>query len=329
MSSPAHLSKDLLDKDILREPNRKGFGIGLKKAGQVDENVWALCADLTESTQMHLFAEEFPQRYVEIGVAEQNLATVASGIAAMGKVPFISSYAAFSPGRNWEQIRTTIALNDQPVKIIGSHAGVSVGPDGATHQMLEDIAIMRAMPNMMVIAPADSVEAEKATLAIAKDPRPTYMRLARAPVPVFTTDKTPFSLDKAQVMSVGRDLTIISTGTMTYHALIAAEKLYNDGIDAEVIHVPVIKPLDGMTILHSAEKTGAVITIEEHQITGGLGGAVAEFLSENHTVPIRRMGMMDRFGESGDPDELIEKFGLTHKNIEHMAHSMLHELGRE
>jgi transketolase len=181
----------------------------------------------------------------------------------------------------------------------------------------------------MVIAPADSVEAEKATLAIAKDPRPTYMRLARAPVPVFTTDKTPFSLDKAQVMSVGRDLTIISTGTMTYHALIAAEKLYNDGIDAEVIHVPVIKPLDGMTILHSAEKTGAVITIEEHQITGGLGGAVAEFLSENHPVPIRRMGMMDRFGESGDPDELIEKFGLTHKNIEHMAHSMLHELGRE
>jgi len=329
MSNPMHLVKDILAKDILREPNRKGFGIGLKKAGQVHDNVWALCADLTESTQMHLFAEEFPDRYVEIGVAEQNLATVGSGIAAMGKIPFISSYAAFSPGRNWEQIRTTIALNDQPVKIIGSHAGISVGPDGATHQMLEDIALMRAMPNMVVIAPADSVEAEKATLAMAKDPRPNYMRLARDAVPVFTTDKTPFSLDKAQVMSVGRDITIVATGTMTYQALVAAEKLYNDGIDAEVVHVPVIKPLDGITILHSAQKTGAVITIEEHQITGGLGGAVAEFLSENHPVPIRRMGMMDRFGESGTPDELSEEFGLTHKHIARMAHLMLHEIGRE
>jgi len=329
MSSPVHLVKDILDKDILREPNRKGFGIGLKKAGQVHDNVWALCADLMESTQMHYFAEEFPGRFVEMGVAEQNLATVGSGIAAMGKIPFISSYAAFSPGRNWEQIRTTIALNDQPVKIIGSHAGISVGPDGATHQMLEDIALMRAMPNMVVIAPADSVEAEKATLAMAKDHRPNYMRLAREAVPVITTDKTPFDLDKAYVFSVGRDLTIVSTGTMTYQALVAAEKLYNDGIDAEVIHVPVIKPLDGLTILHSAEKTGAVITIEEHQVAGGLGGAVAEFLSEHHPVPIRRMGMMDRFGESGSPEELAEKFGLTHKHIEHTAHSFLHELGRE
>jgi transketolase len=329
MSDSVYLVKDIQAKDIVLEPNRKGFGTGLLKAGQVHDNVWALCADLTESTQMHLFAQEFPERFVEIGVAEQNLATVGSGIAAMGKVPFISSYAAFSPGRNWEQIRTTIALNEQPVKVIGSHAGVSVGPDGATHQMLEDIALMRAMPNMVVIAPADSVEAEKATLAMAKDPRPNYMRLAREAVPVITTDKTPFSLDKALVMSVGRDVTIVSTGTMTYQALVAAEKLYNDGIDAEVIHVPVIKPLDGLTILHSAEKTGAVITIEEHQITGGLGGAVAEFLSEHHPVPIRRMGIKDRFGESGEPNELIEKFGLTHKNIEHMAHSFLHEIGRE
>lgn len=329
MSSAMHLVKDLLAKDIAREPNRKGFGIGLKKAGQIDDNVWALCADLTESTQMHLFAQEFPDRYVEIGVAEQNLATVSSGIAAMGKIPFISSYAAFSPGRNWEQIRTTIALNDQPVKIIGSHAGVSVGPDGATHQMLEDIALMRVMPNMVVVAPADAIEAEKATLAIAKDPRPTYMRLARSPIPVFTTDKTPFSLDKAQVMSVGRDVSIIATGTMTYQALVAAERLYNEGIDAEVVHVPVIKPLDGLTILNSVEKTGAVITIEEHQINGGLGSVIAEFLGENHPVPIRRMGMKDRFGESGEPEELIEKFGLTSKHIEHVVHSLMHELGRE
>lgn len=329
MSSQVYLAKDFDSDKVVREPNRKGFGIGLKKAGQIDDKVWALSADLTESTQIHLFAEEFPERFVEIGVAEQNLATVGSGIAAMGKVPFISSYAAFSPGRNWEQIRTTITLNDLPVKIIGSHAGVSVGPDGATHQMLEDIALMRAMPNMVVVAPADSVEAEKATLVIAKDHRPTYMRLARSPVPVITTDKTPFSLDKAHVFSVGRDITIVATGTMTYHALIAAEKLYNDGIDAEVIHCPVIKPLDGLTILHSAEKTGAVLTIEEHQITGGLGGAVAEFLGEHHPVPLKRMGIQDRFGESGDPDELIEKFGLTHKHIERKVHSFLHEIGRE
>src|SRR5581483_2881367 len=240
------------------EPIRKGFGRGLLKAGQVDERVVAACADLTDSTQMSLFAKEFPERFVEIGVAEQNLVTTASGLAAIGKIPFVSSYAAFSPGRNWEQIRTTICLNDRPVKIVGSHAGVSVGPDGATHQMLEDIALMRVLPNMVVIAPCDSVEAEKVTLAMAKDKRPNYLRLAREATPVFTTAEMPFEIGPAYVFAEGQDVTLIATGTMTYHALKAAELLAKDDIVAEVTHVPTIKPLDAETILKSVRKTGAV-----------------------------------------------------------------------
>ena len=321
--SNMHLIPDILAKDIVMEPNRKGFGRGLKKAGELDENVVAACADLTESTQMHLFRDAFPERFIEIGVAEQNLVTVGSGLAAMGKIPFVSSYAAFSPGRNWEQIRTTICLNDQPVKIIGSHAGVSVGPDGATHQMLEDIAIMRALPNMVVVAPCDSIEAEKATLALATDKRPGYMRLARDVVPVITTDKTPFEIGKAYVMTEGSDLTIVSTGTMTYHALVAAEMLFKDGIDVEVVHCPTIKPLDAVTILKSVHKTKLVITAEEHQITGGLGGAVAELLIEEFPVPMKRIGVRDRFGESGKPDELFQHLGLTGKHIAMAAHVLM------
>ncbi len=297
--------------------------MGLQKAGELDTNVVAACADLTDSTQMSLFKEAFPDRFIEIGVAEQNLVTVGSGLAAMGKVPFVSSYAAFSPGRNWEQIRTTICLNNQPVKVIGSHAGVSVGPDGATHQMLEDIAIMRVLPNMVVIAPGDSVEAEKATLAMAKDKRPNYMRLAREATPVFTTPQTPFEIGKAYVYAPGEDVTIIATGTMTYQALVAAEKLYKDGIDAEVIHCPTIKPLDAETILKSVKRTKKVITVEEGQAVGGLGGAVAELLSEHYPVPVKRMGMKDRFGESGAPSELLEKFGLTATHIQLAVHDLL------
>ncbi len=311
-------------KDIAKEPIRKGFGRGLLEAGIRDENVVAACADLTDSTQMGLFRDAFPERFVEIGVAEQNLVTVGSGLAAMGKIPFVSSYAAFSPGRNWEQIRTTIALNNRPVKIIGSHAGVSVGPDGATHQMLEDIALMRALPNMVVVAPGDSVEAEKATLALATDKRPNYMRLAREETPVFTTEKTPFELGKAYVLEPGNDITIIATGTMTYQALVAAEILFKDGIDAEVVHAPTIKPLDAVTILTSVRKTGKVITAEEGQINGGLGGAVAELLSENLPTIMKRIGMKDRFGESGKPEELLEHFGLTAKHIALAAHELMH-----
>jgi transketolase len=317
------LNPDLLNPNVATSPVRKGFGTGLLKAAQIDENVVAACADLTESTQMHLFRDEFPKRFIEIGVAEQNLVTVGSGMAAMGKIPFVSSYAAFSPGRNWEQIRTTICLNDQPVKIIGSHAGISVGPDGATHQMLEDLAIMRALPNMVVLAPGDSIEAEKATLAMAKDKRPNYMRLAREATPIITTDKTPFEIGKAYVFVPGSNLTIIATGIMTYQALLAAQKLLKDGIDAEVIHCPTIKPLDTETILKSIKKTGAVVTCEEAQVTGGLGGAIAELLSEEHPVPLNRVGVQDRFGESGKPSELMEKFGLTAKHIIFAAHAVM------
>ncbi len=321
--SDMHLVSDVLARDVVEEPIRKGFGRGLVAAGKADENVVAACADLTESTQMHLFKESFPERFIEVGVAEQNLVTVGSGLAAMGKIPFVSSYAAFSPGRNWEQIRTTICLNFQPVKIIGSHAGLYTGADGATHQMLEDIALMRVLPNMVVLAPCDSVEAEKATLAMAKDKRPNYMRVAREATPVITTDKTPFEIGKAYIFENGNDVTIIATGTMTYQALVAAQRLYKDGIDAEVVHVPTIKPLDGETILNSVERTRAVVTVEEGQINGGLGGAIAELLGEELPVPMKRIGMQDRFGESGQPDELLEHFGLTAKHIALAAHHVV------
>lgn len=301
--------------ELASEPIRKGFGRGLLEAGKRDKNVVAACADLTDSTQISLFKAEFPDRFVEIGVAEQNLVTTGSGLAAMGKIPFVSSYAAFSPGRNWEQIRTTICLNDRPVKIIGSHAGVSVGPDGATHQMLEDIALMRVLPNMVVIAPCDSIEAEKATLAMAKDGRPNYLRLAREATPILTTDKTPFEIGKSYIFWEGQDISLIATGTMTYQAVAAAEILQKDGVSVEVVHVPTIKPLDEETILSSVKKTKKVITIEEGQINGGLGGAIAELLGEKLPTPMKRIGMQDRFGESGKPEELLEHFGLDSKSI--------------
>lgn len=323
-SNPAmHLVDNIGHKDIKSEPIRAGFGRGLEEAGRRDERVVALCADLTDSTKMGNFAKAFPERFTQIGIGEQNLVTVGAGMAAMGRIPFVSSYAAFSPGRNWEQIRTTIALNDQPVKIIGSHAGVSVGPDGATHQMLEDIAIMRVMPNMIVVAPGDSVEAEKATLALAANGKPSYMRLAREGTPIFTTVNTPFELGKAYVMREGADITLIGTGTMTYQCLVAAKILAGDGVRAEVLHVPTIKPLDTKTILASARKTGLVVTAEEAQAAGGLGGAVAELLSAELPTPIRRVGMQDRFGESGDPEELLKAFGLTGTHIAMHAHEMI------
>lgn len=297
--------------DVSREPIRAGFGRGLKRAGETDERVVALCADLTDSTQMNHFRDAFPERFVEIGVAEQNLVTVASGMARAGKIPFTSSYAAFSPGRNWEQIRTTVCLNEQPVKVIGSHAGVSVGPDGATHQMLEDIALMRVLPRMVVIAPGDSVEAEKATLAIAANDKPSYLRLAREKTPIISTEHTPFEIGRAYTLRQGTDVSLLGTGTMTYHLLMLARLLEADGISAEVVHVPTIKPLDEATILGSVARTGRVVTAEEAQIAGGFGSAVAELLSEKSPIPLYRIGMRDRFGESGSPDQLMAEFGLT------------------
>lgn len=323
MNKELILSKNIGHKDVTTEPIRKGFGRGLVSAGQQDERVVALCADLTESTQIHLFRDAFPKRFVEIGIAEQNLVTTAAGMAAMGKIPFASSYAAFNPGRNWEQIRTTICLNDQPVIIVGSHAGISVGPDGATHQMLEDVALMRSLPNMIVVAPGDSLEAERATVALAKNAKPAYLRLAREATPVFTTAQTPFKLGKAYVLQEGDDITIAATGTMTYQALLAAKILASDGIEAEVLHFPTIKPLDVKTLVKSARKTGRVITAEEGQIAAGFGGAVAEALGENYPVPIWRVGMRDQFGESGKPEELYNHFGLTGTHIAFAAHGLM------
>lgn len=314
-----HLVKNV----SIQEPIRKGFGRGLLEAGKRWENVVAACADLTESTQMHLFAQAFPERFVEIGVAEQNLVTVGAGLAAMGKIPFVSSYAAFSPGRNWEQIRTTICLNEQPVRVVGSHAGVSVGPDGATHQMLEDIALMRSLPHMVVIAPGDSLEAMRATIALATNRRPAYLRLAREATAVITTELTPFEIGKAYVYHPGKDVTIISTGTMTAQALEAAHLLEKDRISAEVIHVPTVKPLDAETILDSVSRTRRVVTAEEAQINGGLGGAVAELLGEHLPTPMYRVGMKDRFGESGRPNELFKHFGLTAHHLALAAHSLM------
>lgn len=311
------LDERLFTDEMAYEPIRAGFGRGLAAAGKADQRVVALSADLTESTQMHIFREAFPERFIEIGVAEQNLVTVASGLARAGKVPFTSSYAAFSPGRNWEQIRTTICLNNQPVKVIGSHAGVSVGPDGATHQMLEDIALMRVLPNMVVIAPGDSVEAEKATKAIATNQKPSYLRLAREKTPIFSTVESPFEIGKAYVLREGSDVSLFGTGTMTYQLLDAARRLEAQGISAEVVHVPTIKPLDEATLLASARKTGRVVTAEEAQIAGGFGGAVAELLSGTLPTPLQRVGIKDRFGESGTPAELLEAFGLTGEKIAH------------
>lgn len=297
------------------EPTRAGFGRGLKIAGDEDERIVGLCADLAESVKMDAFAEAHPDRYIEMGIAEQNLVTVAAGLAHAGKIPFAASYAAFSPGRNWEQIKTTACLNDLPVKIVGGHSGLTVGPDGATHQMLEDLALMRVMPRMTVICPGDAVEAEKATRAIAKTDNPTYLRLTREKTPTFSTPDSPFEIGKAYVVREGSDVSIMSTGIMTPYALLAAKLLEEKGIIAEVVHVPTVKPLDRKTIVDSVKKTGRAVTVEDAQAMGGLGGAIAELLGDEMPAPLLRIGMLDRYGESGAPLELITYFGLDGPGI--------------
>lgn len=312
------LNPKVFNDDVEQVPIRKGFGEGLVEAGTLNENVVALCADLTESTQMHLFKDKFPNRFVEIGVAEQNLVTVASGMAAMGKIPFVSSYAMFSPGRNWEQIRTTIAYNDRPVVIVGSHAGVSVGPDGGTHQAIEDIAIMRVMPNMIVISPCDSVEAKKATLALSKLGKPAYIRLAREKTGIMTTVDTPFEIGKAQVFYNPDGLShvgVIATGALTRQALLAAKDLEKKGIKVKVLNMATIKPIDSAAIVALAKETKHIVTVEEHQIIGGLGSAVAEVLAKEFPVPIEFIGVDDTFGQSGTPEELIRHYGMSREAI--------------
>lgn len=307
----------MFDKEVEQVPIRKGFGEGLVVAGENNPQVVGLCADLTESTQMDKFKEKFPNRFVEIGVAEQNLASVASGMAAMGKIPFISSYAMFSPGRNWEQIRTTIAYNNRPVKIVGSHAGISVGPDGGTHQAIEDMAITRVIPRMTVISPCDSVEAKKATIACAENGTPVYLRLAREKTPVMTTADTPFEIGKAETfwMSDKPQVGIIATGALLYKALLSAKELEKEGIEVEVLNLSTIKPLDKKAVIALAKKAGKIVTVEEHQVYGGMGSAVAECLASNFPVPIKFIGVNDEFGQTGTPDELIEHYGMGEKDI--------------
>lgn len=310
----AKLVENILDKSKLEmAPTRDGYGKGLVKAGEKDERVVVLCADLTESTRSLWFAKKFPERFIQVGVAEQNMALVASGMANYGKIPFISSYATFSPGRNNEQIRTNVCINNVPVKIAGSHAGVSVGPDGATHQALEDIALMRVIPKMVVIVPCDAVEAEKATIAATFNGQPTYIRFGREKSAVFTTADTPFEIGRAEIfrsLASGNSCAIIGCGMLLYNALVAAEELVGEGIDCMVINSHTVKPIDEKTIIEAAQKTGAVVSVEEHQVNGGLGSAIAEVLSQNYPVPQEYVGVQNRFGESGTPDELIEAFGM-------------------
>ncbi|RMD51216.1 transketolase family protein [Candidatus Parcubacteria bacterium] len=296
---------------LLHETTRQGYGRGLLKIGQTNKNIIVISADLTESTYSGDFERQFPEQFIRIGVSEQSLAGIAGGLALNGKIVFLSSYAAFSPGRNWEQIRTVACLQNTNIKIIGSHAGLSVGPDGATHQMTEDIALMRVLPNMTVLAPADAREAEKATIAAAKKRGPVYIRLARNKTPIFTTANSPFTIGEAQILTKGNDVAIVGAGPILYEALIAADNLKQYGIKARVINSASIKPLDEKTILTAAKECGAIVTVEDAQIAGGLGSAIAELTSLEFPVPIERIGLDDKFGESGKAEELFEKFKLT------------------
>ncbi|MBI2033945.1 MAG: transketolase family protein [Candidatus Liptonbacteria bacterium] len=313
-----HLSDKIFDPSLPQKPTRDGYGEGLLQAGEENQNVVALSADLTESTRAEAFAKKFPERFFECGVAEQNMATIAAGLGVAGKIVFISSYATFSPGRNWEQIRTTISYNDSNVKIAGHHAGISVGPDGATHQAIEDIATMRVMANMKVFVPCDALEAKKATVAAAKIWGPVYLRFGREKTPLFTTEATPFQPGKAEIFWQGSkpQVVIISCGILLYNALIAARDLEKeDKIGTIVLNCHTIKPIDEKEITALAKKTGAVVTVEEHQVMGGLGGAVAEVLAKHAPTPMEFVGMKDTFAESGPPGALIEKYGMGVKDI--------------
>src|SRR5680860_211989 len=308
------LNTKIWNDDVEKKSTRQGFGEGLLQAAILNKEIVGLSADLSESTKMNLFADKFPERFVEVGVAEQNLASVASGMSAMGKIPFISSFSIFNPGRNWEQIRTNICYNDRPVKIIGTHSGVSVGPDGGSHQMTEDIALTRVIPNMVVISPCDAIEARKATIACSNTKEPTYIRLTRNNTPIITTNETPFEIGKAQIIfspSIGlAKVGIIATGPILYNALIAAKKLEEEGIKVKVMNLSTVKPLDEGAIISLAKETKNIVTIEDHQVAGGMGSRVAECLAENYPVPIKFIGIKDKFGQSGKAEELYEHYGL-------------------
>ncbi|MEK7652562.1 MAG: transketolase C-terminal domain-containing protein [Patescibacteria group bacterium] len=312
-----HLNPKLFDADVEKKYIRDGFGQGLLFAGEKNRKVVALSGDLSDSIRLTQFKERFPERYFEVGVAEQNLATVASGFAYYGKIPFMTSFAVFSPGRNWEQIRTTIALNNVPVKMIGSHAGIAVGEDGATHQSLEDIALMRVLPNVTVIVPCDYEEAKKTVHEIVEHNKPVYMRFDRSKVPVITTNDSPFKIGKAEILwdSSNPVVTIIAIGYLVHNALLCAKELEKEGIQILVVNNHTIKPMDEELILGVAKRTGAIVTVEDHQIAGGMGSAVAEFLAKTYPVPIEFVGVDNKFGQSGTPAELIKHYGLDVESI--------------
>lgn len=311
------LNSQVFDPDVKRVPTRNGFGEGLVDLGDRDPNVVALCGDLTDSTRSKQFATKYPERFFELGVAEQNMAAVAAGLAETGKVAFISSYATFSPGKNWETLRTTAVYNDVPVKIAGHHSGIATGPDGPTHQATEDIAITRVLPGLDVVVPCDSVEARKATIAIGETDRPSYIRFTRDPTPVITTDRTPFDLGtiKSYWVHENPSATILATGYMLYYALLAAQGLEREDVNVLVANVATIRPLDAETLSLLAKETGAFVTVEDHQVAGGLGGAVAEWTAKTCPIPMEFIGLQDMFAESGSPEELIEKYGMGAKSI--------------
>lgn len=313
-----HLVENILEPSE-KKASREGVGKVLVEEGEKNENIWVVSADVADSTKVGAFMRKFPKRFVQVGVAEQNMAGVASGISAIGKIAVMSAYAVFSPGRNWDQIRVSICYNNSNVKIHGSHSGLNVGPDGASHQALEDIAITRVLPNLVVVAPADAVEAEKAMRAALAHNGPVYIRSSREKTPTFTTEKTPFELGKANVYRDGKDVTIIAHGLQVYQSLLAANELAKEGIDAAVIDCHTIKPIDKETIVEYAKKTGLIVTAEEHQINGGLGSAVAEVVSENHPVPVKIHGIYDRFCESGSGWELLKKYKLDAAGIKEVV----------
>jgi transketolase len=315
----AKLANDALSGAPERKAIRDGFGDAIIEAAKLNQSVVAACADVTESVRLAGFREKFPDRFIQLGVHEQLLAALSAGLALAGKKPFAASYAVFSPGRSWEQVRTNICLNGADVVLVGSHAGLSVGPDGATHQALEDIAVTRVLPNMKVVVPCDAVEAAKATLALAAEPGPSYLRLSREKSPVFTTKETPFEIGKAVKLRDGDACAIIACGLVVWEAIVAAEELAKEGIECLVINMHTVKPLDEAAILEAAGRCGAVVTAEEHQAAGGLGSAVAEVLAVKKPVPMEFVAVRDSFGESGSADELMQKYGLTAGDIKEAA----------
>ena len=335
LNEKAKLNPKLFDKDIEQKPTRDGYGEGLVLAGKENPNVVVLCADLSDSTRSAMFQKEFPDRFIECGIAEQNMMDVAVGLALSGKIPFVSTYAVFCPGLNWSQLRVSVLQNNANVKLTGAHAGISVGPDGMSHQALEDIAITRCLPGLTVIAPCDSIETKKATLAAARMNGAVYLRFAREKTPIFTTEETPFEIGKAIILrdiedarpseapEERRRVAIIGCGPLLYNALLAAEELSKEGIKAMVINSHTIKPLDEKTIIEAAKKCGAIVSVEEHQVMGGLGSAIAEVLAKNYPVPQEFIGVQDRWGESGEPNELIEALGMGVGSIKEAVKKVL------